>query len=262
MSQTFDKLDLAPAYRTVSDAIEQRIMDGSMKVGDRLPTETQLAADFGVNRSTVREGIRLLEQQGLIRREAGRRLFVSVPRYDELGSRVQRALMLHRVSFRELWEVSMVLEPAIARSAAARITPEELQAIEDNIEETRRAVEAGRRLVDLDIGFHLLVARATRNNALVLSQEPSILLCHAAMAAIVAALPPAPGRLLEAHRRVFEALAEGNGAVAEEWMRKHFIDFKRGYAMAGFDLDQPIDTAVAGGRSTRAKRPAGRAKGR
>mgnify|MGYP000290962187 CR=1 FL=1 len=99
MKRLFDKLDIVPAYRVVSNAIEKRIMDGQLQFGDKLPTESKMAEDFGVNRSTVREGIRLLEQRGLVKRKAGRRLFVALPRYDELGSREQRALVLHRANF-------------------------------------------------------------------------------------------------------------------------------------------------------------------
>ncbi|MEJ8570474.1 FadR/GntR family transcriptional regulator [Microbaculum marinum] len=241
----FDKLDILPAYRVVSNAIEQRIMDGQLQFGDKLPTETQMAEDFGVNRSTVREGIRLLEQRGLVKRKAGRRLFVALPRYDELGSREQRALILRRVSFRELWEISMTLEPAIARMAAERIGEEDLAGVDRNVRQTRQAIDSGRSLVDEDIEFHILVARATGNEAMLLTQEPTILLCRSAMSAIVDALPQAPGRLLEAHAGVFDALCARDGDAAERWMRKHFTDFKRGFDLAGLDDEQPIDAVVA-----------------
>ncbi len=245
MKRIFDKLDIVPAYRVVSNAIEQRIMKGQLQFGDRLPTETKMAEDFGVNRSTVREGIRLLEQRGLVKRKAGRRLFVALPHYDELGTREERALILRRVTFRELWEISMILEPAIARMAAERITDEELSGIDRNLQRTRHTIENGRSLVDEDIEFHILIAAATKNDAMVLTQEPTIVLCRSAMSAIVDALPQAPGRMLEAHSAVFEALSARDGDAAEEWMRKHFADFKRGYDLTGLDDDRPIDTVVA-----------------
>ena len=62
----FGKLERLPAYRLVYDAIEGQILSGRLRVGDPLPPEVQLAGQFGVNRSTVREGIRLLEQSGLV----------------------------------------------------------------------------------------------------------------------------------------------------------------------------------------------------
>ncbi len=76
----FGKLAVAPAYRVVFETIEREILAGRLAPGTRLPSETALAEQFGVNRSTAREGLRLLEQTGLVDRRAGRRLHAAVPR--------------------------------------------------------------------------------------------------------------------------------------------------------------------------------------
>ena len=65
----FERLERAPAYKIVSDAILKDIISGRLQIGNRLPSEQKLAEQFGVNRSTVREGIRLLEETGVLRRE-------------------------------------------------------------------------------------------------------------------------------------------------------------------------------------------------
>ena len=67
----FTPFKRAPAYQVVSDKIREAILDGRIPAGKLLPTETALAGQFGVTRSTVREAIRLLEQSGLLGR-AGR----------------------------------------------------------------------------------------------------------------------------------------------------------------------------------------------
>ncbi len=139
----------------------------------------------------------------------------------------------------------MTLEPAIARMAAERITDEELSAVDRNLLQTRHAIENGKSLVDEDIEFHILVATATKNDAMVLTQEPTIVLCRSVVSAIVDAVPQAPGRMLDAHSAVFDALSARDGDAAENWMRKHFADFKRGYNLAGLDDDRPIDAVVA-----------------
>ena len=79
---------------------------------------------FGVNRSTVREGIRLLEQSGLVSREPSRRLSVAVPHYHRLATRMTRALILQQVTFRELWHTSRALEPAAVDQAMDNATEE------------------------------------------------------------------------------------------------------------------------------------------
>ena len=107
----FSKLELAPAYRVVFETIEREILEGRLKPGDRLPSETALADQFGVHRSTTREGLRLLEQSGLVQRRGGRRLFATVPHHEELATRTSRALILQQATFHELWQLLMALEP-------------------------------------------------------------------------------------------------------------------------------------------------------
>lgn len=67
----FDRVTAIPAYRIVYEAIEKQILSGRLDAGDQLPTETDLAEQFGLARHTVREGLRLLEDSGLVRREGG-----------------------------------------------------------------------------------------------------------------------------------------------------------------------------------------------
>ena len=73
MTDLFEPLDDHPAYRQIANLIEQRIVGRSLRTGDPLPSETDLARQFGVNRSTVREAIRELETQGLLGRGRGRK---------------------------------------------------------------------------------------------------------------------------------------------------------------------------------------------
>ena len=80
MSDLFAPLDDHPAYRQIANLIEQRIVARSLRTGDALPSETDLARQFGVNRSTIREAIRELESHGLIGRGRGqKRLRVTRP---------------------------------------------------------------------------------------------------------------------------------------------------------------------------------------
>ena len=70
--EKFDRINAIPAYQLVADAIEREILARRIRPGEPIGTEAQLVKQFGVNRSTVREGIRLLEQSGLIHRDSGR----------------------------------------------------------------------------------------------------------------------------------------------------------------------------------------------
>ena len=135
-----------PAYELVAEAIERKILAGRLKPGDPVGTESELVKQFGVNRSTVREGIRLLEQSGLVAREPSRRLSVAVPHYHRLATRMTRALILQQVTFRELWHTSRALEPAAVDQAMDNATEEDLAALAANVDKTRKAAaRSGRR---------------------------------------------------------------------------------------------------------------------
>ena len=87
----FTPFKRAPAYQVVSDKIREAILDGRIPAGKLLPTETALAEQFGVTRSTVREAIRLLEQSGLLGRAGRKRLEVRLPSLESASRSVNAA---------------------------------------------------------------------------------------------------------------------------------------------------------------------------
>lgn len=243
----FERLDVAPAYKVVSETIEREILNGRLIPGQQLPTETALASQFGLTRHTVREGIRILEQGGLVRREAGRRLYVALPRYADLAPRMSRALAMQRVTFSELWEVSLVIETRAAGLAADRIEDPQLDILAENVEAMAAALKAGRSIVDLDVAFHTVLAEAARNRALLLAREPISLLFYPALDMLFRhrkTRKVGPARLLEAHRHILQALQSRDATSAETWMRKHMIDFRRGFLLCGLDVDAALDTGT------------------
>ena len=236
------KLQMTPAYRVVSDDLRQRIVRGEVQAGQAFPTETDLATRFGVHRSTIREGLRQLEQDGLLQR-MGKRLVVSIPQHKDLAHAAERALRMHQVTYRDVWEVASTLEPMCARLAAERITPDELVQLERNLDVTAALVQGGESPIAATIEFHSLVAEATHNQALLLARAPVSLLMRSGYAAIAPALPQSGARLLEAHRQVFESLKQHDAESAVAWTRKHLMDHKRGFEFAGLNMDSPIPDA-------------------
>jgi DNA-binding FadR family transcriptional regulator len=247
------RIERAPAYRLVYDAIEREIFAGRLRVGDKLPAETQLAEQFGVNRSTVREGIRLLEQSGLVEREGAKHPRIAMPHYLELASSASRALVLASVNFRELWEASSLVEPMMAEIAARNITRPDLGRLQANLKEMEdliRLIEADEifnvdDFVALDREFHEILAQGSGNRVLILSHEPITKLFIPAGRIILPRLKTWR-RVLDAHRFIFEALCDRNVDQARIWMRRHMNDFRKGYEMTGLDMDMSLDAARLG----------------
>lgn len=239
--KTFDPIATEPAYRSVSRMIENQILSGEIKIGEPLPSELALAARLGVHRSTVREAIRALEQNGLVaRRVGGKRLHATLPGGAELSRRVSTAIILREITFFELWEMMLCLETAAAQAAAGRITDEQLGRIAINIKDTKQALADNLSLVELDVEFHALVAEAARNRALNLAREPISHLFFPAFYSVMSRLN-AGERLVAAHEQIFDALRRRDEQTARNWMERHIVDFRRGYELANLDIDAPVE---------------------
>lgn len=249
----FTRLERAPAYRLVYDAVQREIMAGRLRVGDPLPAEAQLAQQFQVNRSTVREGIRLLEQSGLVKRSGGKRPRISVPHYLDLASSASRALTLHSVTFRELWEASMILEPAIAERAAGHVGKDGMAELAANLaamEAEVARIETGapadiHTFVEQDRAFHEVLAKVAGNRVLALAHEPVTSLFIPAGHIILPRLKTYR-RVFDAHRYIFDCLRARDPAGARSWMHKHMDDFRRAYELTSLSMDTPLDAASLG----------------
>lgn len=239
----FEPLNHEPAYRKVAAAIERKIIERSLRTGDSLPAETALAEQFGVNRSTVREALRELETHGLVgRRAGGKKMVVTQPMQERVASGVSRALAMNGVTFLELWEAMMIFEPAAAHHAAERRTEEELHIL-DALALAVAASQDGATAVPLIVDYFSAIARASHNQVLATAQEPLNKLLAPTLSRMIDRVPQARARIASAQRRIAAALRDRKSAEAEEWMRKHIRDFKRGYELAGIELEYRVAPA-------------------
>jgi GntR family transcriptional repressor for pyruvate dehydrogenase complex len=243
MSVEFDQIQMEPAYRKVAAAIGGRILDRTLREGDRLPPETELARQFGVNRSTVREALRELESSGLVMRRAGSKLMsVTRPQHFAIAGAVTRGLVMHDVTFREVSEALTLLEPPIAESAARARTSDDVtlvaaaasQFASDNIE----ARTAAHRSAE----FFRSVGRATHNQVLMLAQEPLLQLLEPSLRIMIDEVPQARARIITAQRKISEALNARDPDGARTWMARHIRDFRKGFEIAAIDLEHRITT--------------------
>lgn len=243
-AEKFSRITPMPAYQMVADAIEREILSGRLRPGDPIGTEAELVRQFGVNRSTVREGIRLLEHSGLVQRDSSRRLSVGLPHYDQLASRASRALVLHQVTFRELFEATMALSLASVELAVERATEDDLIALDANIAATERAMRDHAAVAAYDSEFHILLERAGRNRVLELAREPSNMLIYPTTHVALGGTDHGARRLIEAHRMLVDSVRRRDKDMARLWTRRHLVDWRKGFEKAGMDLDQPIDTVT------------------
>jgi len=231
MTDLFVPLDDHPAYRQIANLIEQRIVERSLRTGDALPSETDLARQFGVNRSTIREAIRELESHGLLGRGRGeKRLRVTRPEPRHVSSGVSRALALHDVTFLELWEAMMAIEPAAAEYAAARRSAAQLKDLARARSRFSRAPDTSAAVAAV-VDFFTSVAEASGNQVLALSQAPLNLLLAPTLTRMIDSVPQARARIQTAQGKIIDAIKLKKSEQARNWMEKHIHDFKRGHEL-------------------------------
>jgi DNA-binding FadR family transcriptional regulator len=160
---------------------------------------------------------------------------------------MSRALILQEVTFRELWLTSMALEPAVVSQAIDNATETDLAAIESNVARTREAKSNPAAVAKLDAEYHVLLAKAAHNRVLLLAKEPSRILVNPTTEFIVTRNPPGIVRLIEAHQRILEAVRSRDREAALQWVNRHLRDWKRGFELAGHDLDSPVHHVIKWG---------------
>jgi len=151
-------------YEQIVSQIEQRIEAGSLKVGDQLPSERELAEQFTVSRTAVREAVKALRQKGLVEIRPGRGTFITNGTSDTIRNSLS---MLMKIGATKgsgfLVEVREILEPEIAARAATRITDEYITAMQDAVKIMDTALNNVNVFVEADLDFHLALAEGTQN---------------------------------------------------------------------------------------------------
>ncbi len=151
-------------YEQIVEQIERRIVAGELKEGDQLPSERELTEQFNVSRTAVREAIKALREKGMVDIFVGRGTFIAsrttgVVRHSLsllMKNDITNGLM-NMVEFRE------IMEPEIAALAAARITDEDITAMQEAMDKMEASMDNVEAFVEADLDFHLALAEAAQN---------------------------------------------------------------------------------------------------
>lgn len=212
-------------YEDVANHITERIRTEQWRAGERLPPEAELAKEFDVSRSTVREAVRSLQIAGLLRSRAGSGTFVAENAPMILQTRELAAIMGDREHLRDLVQTRYILEPQMAALAARQATQEEkihLRYLVDRMAEKRDRFS----LMTAGHAFHMELARMSHNVVLdgfyqsAASQLRSMRVLESLTEEIYR-------EGIEEHRQIALAVAAGDAAEAKKLMKAHL---KKDYA--------------------------------
>lgn len=208
-------------YEQIVQQIEESIVKGTLKPGDQLPAERELAQRFGVSRTAVREAVKALREKGLVEAYSGRGTFIT----DGTSQAVRQSLdLMVKIGQAEgsahLAEVRAILEPEIAALAASRIEDAELATMREAVATMDRAGNDPDAYIEADLDFHLALAEAA-NNPLILSLLDSIVGLLREQRLRIFRVPGGPERGQFHHKKILEAVERHDAAAARQAMHDH-----------------------------------------
>jgi GntR family transcriptional repressor for pyruvate dehydrogenase complex len=207
--------------------IRAAILEGRLTPGDRLPPEKQLGEQFQVSKQTLRESMRALEHMGLIdvRKGVGGGAFIVEVDEQVATQNLANYLYFKNLTVADLSECRRIMEPYAAARAAERISPSDLNTLQQLNDSTRENLKKKKwdHVSRDEIAFHRLIARQTDNPILILMLDfvETLLEDYKKILKPDAAFMES---VLMAHEAILGAIAAGNAALASEHMLAHVID--------------------------------------
>lgn len=164
----FQRAKPEKAAQVVVRQVRQAVLSGKLAIGDKLPAERELIIQFGFSRAVVREALRLLEDDGLIRLQAGRNggAVVTNPDTIQIMSNIDMVLRLQQTSIHEVHEAQRLIEPMIVKLAITRATAEDFKRIRETIELIEAHPDDIELVREQSNRFHVLLGEATKNNVI------------------------------------------------------------------------------------------------
>lgn len=165
--ELFRRVDTQRVSQTIADRIRALIRTGQLAVGERLPPERELCDSFGVSRVALREGLRILEANGLIHIKvgAGGGAVVTAPTAGKIGEGISDLLSMSALSAADVTEARRIIELGIVPLVCERATEQDLSDLRELCDTGAQAREQGNYSVALSFDFHLRIAAATHNPA-------------------------------------------------------------------------------------------------
>ncbi|HSO19583.1 MAG TPA: GntR family transcriptional regulator [Desulfosarcina sp.] len=169
MTQLFRAAKQNRIFQDVVEQIQEAIIDGHLKVGDRLPAERELKAMLQTSRSTLREALRVLEQKGLIEIKLGTGggAVVRTVTPDLVAESLDLLIRSHKVSLRHIAEFRERVEADVVVLATSRLKPSDIDNLKILLEDARacatRGADAVSEFLDADKNIHLYFAKITGN---------------------------------------------------------------------------------------------------
>jgi GntR family transcriptional repressor for pyruvate dehydrogenase complex len=240
----------------IIDQIRDAVLSGKLKPGNRLASEKELADQFNVSKATMREAMRVLEVMGLIeiRKGISGGIFIAEVDMRTTIHSIINFLHFQTISVKEITMLRYLIEPSVARMAAAKITGQDIQNLKGILQASPVGTE---NEISREIGFHRYLARMTENPLLILIIDFVDNLLDS-LKSIAGLGPDFYSTVQKRHQQIFECLIKKDGPGAALAMITDILEVDRylSRAMDSFpfnpaELDPEPDKKSASGKTNK-----------
>jgi DNA-binding FadR family transcriptional regulator len=212
------------AFEEIYDQIRELIYSGVFKPGDKLPSERELVSQFKIGRMTVREGLRTLEQSGLIYIKHGSLggAFVNESDTKVITRSISDMIKIGNVTLQELTEARLRIEKIILEFAIERINKDDLDLLKKNIEDSEQQMLKGERATKDHINFHIILAKSSKNFLFQMIAESIMDVTESFLSSFQPEIKYV-NQVLKYHKKIYKAVREKNLQEAQKIMEKHLI---------------------------------------
>jgi DNA-binding FadR family transcriptional regulator len=214
-----------PLSEQVASLIESKIIAGDFQVGERLPTEYDLAAMYQVSRTVIREAIKALKGKGWVETRGAKGTFVVYNMTKSVQSSFDATVRMNpEDSFSNLIQVRMILEPEIAALAAVSASPQDIARMRQAVNKMEKALADNNNVEEFlegDFSFHMAMAESTGNDLIHLIIAPVVSLMRDVQTYHLRHVDGGKRRSQENHRKIMEAIQNRDPQAARKHMYTH-----------------------------------------
>lgn len=219
-----------PLYEQVCKLIEDQIINGELLIGDKLPTEKELAERYKISRTVIREAIKALKEKGWVETYIAKGTFVICNMEKSVQSSFDAAVrMKPEDRFNNLIQIRLILEPEIAALAAVSASQEDIAKMHQAVNKMEEALRDNKNVnafLEGDFAFHMVIAESTGNDLVRIIIAPVVRLLRNVQQYHLSHVESGNQRSQSFHNKVMEAIERHDPKVARLSMYEHIIQVR------------------------------------
>ncbi|MGO4886689.1 FadR/GntR family transcriptional regulator [Anaerobacillus sp. MEB173] len=227
----YKKIRTKKIYEEVTESLIGMIKQGDFRPGDKLDSVQQLAENFQVGRSAIREALSALRAMGLVEMRQGEGTYIKEFDPQLLTLPVNAAFLMKLEDVRNLLEVRKILEVGAADTAARMRTDEDLESIEKTLNEMKKVAGNEELGEKADFEFHMAIAKASQNTLLMSLMnnvsEMMVITMRETRRLWLYSEQTTSERLYQEHKLIFEAVKKQDGPLAQQLMLDHLVEVEK-----------------------------------